>query len=48
MQPGRGVSAAHAAIRDAVPHLASDRPPAPDIATVRSLLRAGALEVTDA
>jgi histidine ammonia-lyase len=48
MRPGRGVSAAHAAIRDAVPHLASDRPPAPDIATVRSLLRAGALEVTDA
>ena len=41
--PGRGVAAAHAAIRGVVPHLEEDRPPAPDIEAVRALLTSGAL-----
>jgi histidine ammonia-lyase len=41
LRPGASVAAAHAAIRSRVPHLAADRPPAPDIAAVRVLLREG-------
>ena len=41
--PGRGVVAAHAALRRAVPHLHEDRPPAPDIAAVLELVRDGSL-----
>jgi len=43
MRPGVGVAAAHARIRAAVPHLDADRPPAPDIGTVRALLNDGSL-----
>ena len=43
LQPGTGVARAHARLRSLVPHLAEDRPPAPDIAAVRELLRAGEL-----
>jgi histidine ammonia-lyase len=43
MRPGDGVARAHAAIREVVPHLAEDRPPAPDIAAARELLQAGRL-----
>ena len=43
MRPGAGVAQAHARVRGRVPHLAADRPPAPDIETVRELLRSGAL-----
>ena len=42
---GVGVGAAHRRVRASVPHLDADRPPAPDIATVRELLRAGTLLV---
>jgi histidine ammonia-lyase len=37
------VAAAHDLVRAAVPHLAADRPPSPDIATVRELVASGAL-----
>jgi histidine ammonia-lyase len=43
LRPGRGVAAAHGLVRSVVPHLAADRPPAPDIATVRELVASGAL-----
>jgi len=43
LRPGPGVVAAHAAVRSAVPHLAADRPPSPDIARVRELVASGAL-----
>jgi histidine ammonia-lyase len=43
LRPGEGVAAAHAAIRRRVPHLDEDRPPAPDIASVRNLVHAGDL-----
>jgi histidine ammonia-lyase len=45
LQPGAGVARAHARLRSLVPHLAEDRPPAPDIAAVRELLRAGELSI---
>lgn len=45
MQPGAGVARAHARLRSLVPHLAEDRPPAPDIAAVRELIRAGELQI---
>jgi histidine ammonia-lyase len=45
MRPGDGVARAHAAVREVVPHLAEDRPPAPDIAAARELLRAGRLAI---
>ena len=38
LMPGRAVAAAHAAVRALVPHLDSDRPPAPDITAVRALV----------
>ena len=48
MRPGAGVARAHARVRDRVPHLGADRPPAPDIAEVRALLQAGDLLATGA
>jgi histidine ammonia-lyase len=45
LTPGAGVGRAHARLRALVPHLAEDRPPAPDIAAVRELLRAGELVI---
>jgi histidine ammonia-lyase len=45
LTPGAGVARAHARLRALVPHLAEDRPPAPDIAAVRELLRAGELVI---
>jgi histidine ammonia-lyase len=41
--PGRGVRAAHAVVRDAVPPLDGDRPPSPDIAALVEVVRAGRL-----
>jgi histidine ammonia-lyase len=43
MRPGVGVAAAHAVVRDRVPHLGADRPPSPDIEAVRGLVAAGTL-----
>ena len=43
LRPGPRLQAVHRAIRDAVPHLSEDRPPAPDIAAVRGLLETGTL-----
>jgi histidine ammonia-lyase len=43
MRPGLGVAAAHDLVRAAVPHLAADRPPSPDITAVRELVASGAL-----
>jgi histidine ammonia-lyase len=43
MRPGVGVAAAHAVVRDRVPHLGADRPPSPDIELVRGLVAAGSL-----
>ena len=45
MRPGAGVARAHARLRSLVPHVADDRPPSPDIAAVRELIRAGELEI---
>ena len=45
MRPGAGVTRAHTAIREHVTHLAEDRPPADDIATVRALLHDGELAI---
>jgi histidine ammonia-lyase len=43
MRPGDGVARAHALVRSAVSHLDADRPPAPDIASVRGLVVGGRL-----
>jgi histidine ammonia-lyase len=43
LRPGAGVERAHAAVRERVPHLGDDRPPADDIATLRTLIHDGAL-----
>jgi histidine ammonia-lyase len=43
LRPGAGIAAAHAAIRRRVAHLEEDRPPAPDIAAVRTLVHDGDL-----
>ena len=43
LRAGAGVARAHAMVRAAVPHLAADRPPAPDIAALHALVRAGDL-----
>jgi len=46
---GTGVDAVDAVVRTVVPHLVEGRPPAPDIAAVRDLVRGGALiEAADA
>ncbi|HEX6122573.1 MAG TPA: histidine ammonia-lyase [Ktedonobacterales bacterium] len=44
LQPGRGVAAAHARVREVVAPLTTDRPPAPDIAALAAALRAGLLD----
>jgi len=41
LRPGAGVAAAHAMVRGRVPHLDTDRSPAPDIASVRELVQSG-------
>jgi histidine ammonia-lyase len=43
LRPGRGVVAAHEAVRGLVPTLAADRPPSPDIEAVAVALREGLL-----
>ena len=43
LRPGRGVAAAHAAVRRVVPPLDGDRSPAPDIAALSEVIRAGSL-----
>ena len=43
LRPGAGAARAHQLIRERVPHLDADRPPAPDIAAVRDLVHAGDL-----
>jgi histidine ammonia-lyase len=43
MRPGAGVAVAHRLIRERIPHLGADRPPAPDIAVARELVHSGAL-----
>jgi hypothetical protein len=43
MRPGAGVAAAHAAIRERLPHRSGDLPPSPEIATMRALLHDGDL-----
>ena len=48
LRPGAGVARAHVTVRERVPHLGADRPPAPDIATVRELVHAGDLLATGA
>ena len=45
LRPGEGVAHAHERLRALVPHLDEDRSPAPDIAAVRELLRAGELSI---
>ncbi len=45
MRPGTGVAQAHALVRERVPHLGADRSPAPDIETLRLLLRDGTLAI---
>jgi histidine ammonia-lyase len=47
LRPGRGVAAAHAAVRAIVKPLTEDRPPGPDIAAVARLIGGGGL-LTDA
>ncbi len=47
LRPGRGVAAAHAAVRAIVDPLTEDRPPGPDIAAVARLIGGGGL-LTDA
>lgn len=41
--PGPRLARAHARLRQRVAHLGADRPPAPDIAAIRELLRNGDL-----
>jgi histidine ammonia-lyase len=43
LRPGRGVAAAHAVIREAVPPLNGDRSPAPDLAALAAVIREGRL-----
>jgi len=43
LRPGAGVGVAHAMVRSRVPHLDTDRSPAPDIAAVRDLVHSGEL-----
>jgi histidine ammonia-lyase len=44
LQPGKGVASAHAAVREILPALTSDRPPAPDIEALSAALQAGLLD----
>jgi histidine ammonia-lyase len=43
LRPGRGVAAAHAAVRDVVPPHDGDRSPAPDLAALAAAIREGRL-----
>jgi histidine ammonia-lyase len=43
LEPGAGVAAAHAAVRERVPHLAADRDPQPDIEAATEIVRSAAL-----
>jgi histidine ammonia-lyase len=43
LRPGAGVGRAHAIVREHVPHLDADRPPAPDIAILQGIVHAGDL-----
>jgi len=43
LRPGQGVATAHAVVRGAVPPLAADRPPGPDIAALAQLIADGGL-----
>jgi histidine ammonia-lyase len=43
LAPGVGVRAAHAMVRDAVPHLDADREPGPDLEAATALVRSGRL-----
>ncbi|HEX6655106.1 MAG TPA: histidine ammonia-lyase [Candidatus Limnocylindria bacterium] len=45
MRPAAGVARAHATVRGRVTHVTDDRPPAEDIATLRSLLHDGELAI---
>jgi histidine ammonia-lyase len=42
LRSGRGVERAHAIVREMVPPLVSDRPPAPDIEAIAGLIAGGA------
>lgn len=44
LRSGVGVEKAHALVRSVVPRLTADRPPAPDIEAISSLIRAGKFE----
>jgi histidine ammonia-lyase len=44
LKPGKGALAAHQAVRDVVPHLDEDRPPAPDIEALAAAVRDGLLD----
>jgi histidine ammonia-lyase len=44
LAPARGTGAAHAALREEIPVLGADRPPAPDIAAAAALIADGTLE----
>jgi histidine ammonia-lyase len=46
LQPGRGVRAAYARLREEVPALAGDRPPGVDIERIITLVRNGNLDMT--
>lgn len=41
LRSGEGVEAAHSVVRSVVPRLVADRPPAPDVAAIASLIRDG-------
>ncbi|MGH2462199.1 MAG: histidine ammonia-lyase, partial [Candidatus Limnocylindria bacterium] len=45
LRPGRGVAAAHAVVRAAVPPLGADRPPGPDITALAQLISDGGLAI---
>jgi histidine ammonia-lyase len=44
LRSGRGVEAAYGRLRERVPALTADRPPAPDIAALAALIADGAFE----
>jgi len=45
LRSGAGVERVHDLVRHVVPRLTADRPPAPDIAAITSLIRSGAFDV---
>jgi histidine ammonia-lyase len=48
LRSGAAIEAAHARIREVVPRLERDRPPAPDIAAIESMIRGGGLAASRA